>query len=137
MSVVEDRILEIAAELARVEERKRLLLAELERLSASPSVAERRRQLISEILGTGSEQRSLFELPRDYNLLDEIRKFLSSQPEREFSASKIKTQLRIPPSMEKSFYAALAKLANSGQIRRMGRALYQAARTSKASPKKR
>jgi hypothetical protein len=131
MSVVEDRILEIAAELARVEEKKRLLLAELERLSASPTVAARRRQLIAEILRTGPEQRSLLELPRDYNMLDEIRSLLNSRPQSAFPASSIKRQLRIPLSGEKSFYAALAKLANNGQIRRVGRALYQAARHSK------
>jgi hypothetical protein len=137
MSVVEDRILEIAAELARIEDRRRLLLAELERLSTSPTVAARRRQLIAEILRTGPEQRSLFELPRDYNLLDEIRSLLNLRPQSAFPAASIKVQLQIPPSMEKSFYAALAKLANTGQIRRVGRALYQAARPSKTSPKKR
>jgi hypothetical protein len=137
ISDVEDRILEIAAELARIEERRRVLLDELERLSAGPTVAARRRQLIAEILRTGPEQRSLFELPRDYNMLDEIRSLLNSRPQSAFPASSIKTQLRIPPTVEKSFYAALAKLANTGQIRRVGRALYQAARPSKTSPKKR
>lgn len=124
----EDKILEIAAELGRVEEKKRLLLAELERLSASPSIAQRRRLLIAEILRTGSGQRYRFQMPRDYNLLEEIRKFLNSQPERPFSASEIKAHLGIPSSMEKTFYAALAKLANTGQIHRVGRATYQAAR---------
>jgi hypothetical protein len=130
MSPVEDRILEIAAELARIEERRRVLLAELERLSSGPTVAARRRQLIAEIVKTAPEQRSLFELPRDYNMLDEIRRLLSSEPQREFSASSIKTRLQIPSSVEKTFYAALAKLANSGQISRVGRALYQAARSN-------
>jgi hypothetical protein len=137
MSPVEDRILEIAAELARIEAMRRSLFAELERISSSPAVASRRRQLIAEILKTRPERHSFFELPRDYNMLDEIRSFLSTRPQSAFPASSIKMQLQIPPSVEKSFYAALAKLANTGQIRRVGRALYQAARPSKTAPKKR
>jgi hypothetical protein len=125
---VEDRILEIVAELARIEERRRALLAELERLSSGPTVAARRRQLIAEIVRAAPEQRSLFELPRDYNMLGQIRRLLGSQPRRKFSATNIKAELQIPVSVEKTFYAALAKLANKGQIRRVGRAIYQAAR---------
>jgi hypothetical protein len=125
--VVEDRILEIVAELKRIATRRQDLLAELERLSATSSVAARRRQLIEEVLATGPEQTSFFfELPRSFNLMNEIRNLLGSRPNTMFSAAGIKAKLAIPPSGEKTFYAALAKLANTGQIRRAGRALYQA-----------
>jgi hypothetical protein len=124
---VEDRILEIVAELKRIATRRQELLAELERLSGTPSIAARRRQLIEEVLATGPEQTSFFfELPRSFNLMHEIRSLLDSRPNTLFSAAGIKAHLSIPPSAEKTFYAALAKLANTGQIRRAARALYQA-----------
>lgn len=149
---MEDRILEIVAELGRIEERKESLYAELEKLSSGPKVAARRRQLIAEILKLRPPERYLFkitpqeshffritpdegrqeilalptELPRAYNMLDQIRKFLASQPQQTFSATTIKTRLGIPASGVKSFYAALARLANTGQIRRVSKATYQA-----------
>ena len=126
MFVVEDRILEIVAELKRIETKRQELLAELENLSGSPSIAARRRQLIEEVLATDPEQTiSPFELPRSFNLMEEIRNLLDSRRGSTFTAARIKAKLAIPPSTEKTFYAALAKLARTGQIRRAGRALYQ------------
>lgn len=123
---MEDRILEIVAELKRIATRRQELLAELEHLSETPSIAARRRQLVEEVLATDPEQTSLsLELPRSFNLMNEIRRLLDSQPRSTFTAAGIKTKLSIPPSADKTFYAALAKLARTGQIRRTGRALYQ------------
>jgi hypothetical protein len=134
---VEDRILEILAELKRIADRRHALLAELDRLSASPDIASRRRRLIAEVLNTAPEQTTLFELPRSYNLMKEVRTLLEYNPDREFAASHLKDELQIPASAEKSFYAALAKLVGRGEIHRVGRALYKAARPKKSAPKKR
>jgi hypothetical protein len=128
---MEDRILEIAAELTRIENRRRELLAELERLSASSSLAEKRRKLIEEIVGSRPEQRTFAEVSRSFNLLDEIRNLLASQPLLAFPARQIRQELHIPASMEKSLYAALAKLTKTGQILRVSRAVYKAAGTGK------
>lgn len=129
---MEGRILEIMAELRRIASRRQELLAELERLSTTSNIAARRRQSIEEVVATGPDQTSLsFELPRSFNLMHEIRSFLDSRAHTVFSAAGIKAYLNIPVSAEKTFYAALAKLAHMEQIRRVGRGLYQSARRLK------
>src|SRR5689334_15275578 len=86
---MEDRILEITAELTRIENRRRELFAELERLSGSSTVAEKRLKLIEEI--TGSRQ-TIFPFSRDFNLLEGIRTFLASKPLLAFPAHEIKQE---------------------------------------------
>jgi hypothetical protein len=107
---VEDRILEIVAKLKRIATRRQELLAELEHLSETPSIAARRRQLVEEVLATDPEQTSLsLELPRSFNLMNEIRRLLDSQPRSTFTAAGIKTKLSIPPSADKNLLRGVGK----------------------------
>jgi hypothetical protein len=120
---MDDKIFEIAAELARIERRRRTLLSEL--LKRKTDITEKNWKLVEEVAGLREnkvEEQQVFR----FNLLHEIRELLASNPLFEFPAARIREELRIPPSMEKSFYAALAKLTGTGQIRRVRRAVYQA-----------
>jgi hypothetical protein len=137
---MEDRFLVLAAELARLEQRKREILNEIRKAGGFD---DKQRELLLGILGESPQAQFDFDGPGPLfrhsvsrrNILDEIRNILASDPAREFSATEIKTRLRIDPLNEKSFYSALAKLHKLGQIRRVGRALYKtASRTTKKRP---
>jgi hypothetical protein len=142
---MEDKFLVLAAELARLEKRKREVLRELK----ANAVGNQERQLVFEILDERSADKFDFgdtgrlyreSTPRLYgprlfresaprrNVLAEIRDLLASKPRREFPATEIKNHLGIEPSSEKSFYSALAKLHHLGQIQRVGRARYKSGR---------
>ena len=131
-------MLEILAELKRITARRNELISELLTIRA---MGPQQRHIVKMILGGEDKVTNIdpmpIELPRNFNLMNSIRNLLDSKSNITFSASKIKATLNIPSSAEKSFYAALAKLAGTGQIRRVGRALYQAARPIKTAPKKR
>jgi hypothetical protein len=131
------RMLEILKELERTTAKRDELLLEL---LSIPVTAGQRRQIVKSMSGgtfIANPEPMPIELPRNFNLMNSIRDLLDSQSNITFSASRIKATLNIPSSAEKSFYAALAKLAGTGQIRRVGRALYQAASPRKTAPKKR
>ncbi|MGB9380011.1 MAG: hypothetical protein WCB16_05195 [Candidatus Binatus sp.] len=130
-------MLEIFAELKRNAVKRDELLSELLTI---PVTAAQWRHIVETMLG-GDFKVTTFEpipteLPRNFNLMSSIRKLLFSQFDVTFSASRIKATLKIPSSEEKSFYAALAKLAGTGQIFRVGRGLY-AGRPRKTATKKR
>jgi hypothetical protein len=129
---VDDRLLSLAAELAKLERRKREILNELN----GRGFDDKQRQLVLGILGESPQAKFGFDddlgpLFRHSgsrrNILAEIRDLLASRPTDEFTAIEIKNHLGIQPPNEKSFYSALAKLHKLGQIRRVGRARYKTA----------
>jgi hypothetical protein len=134
---MDNRFLLLTTELARIEQRKRQILGELER----GEFGNEERQLVLSILGNNliGNQLSLIEertnpffgLPSRRNMLAEIRDLLASDPEREFTAEEISDRLRFGPH-QRSFYAALAKLNATGQIRRVRKGVYQAGAPKKA-----
>jgi hypothetical protein len=122
---MDDKVLEIAAELSRLEKRRQALLLDLEVMRRTTNITDKQWTLVEKIAGLNRDQRDVQETFR-FNLLSEIRELLSAKPLFEFPAAQIREELRIPASMEKSFYAALAKLTSTRQIRRVRRAVYQA-----------
>src|SRR5260370_12062299 len=125
----------MAWEAARLEKRRQSLLVALEVLRKTTDITDKQWKLVEKIAGLNRNQTEVQEAFR-FNLLNEIRELLASKPLFEFPATQIREELRIPPSMEKSFYAALAKLTSTGQIRRVRRAVYQAVRSEMSTRKR-
>jgi hypothetical protein len=114
------RIAEIGRELDGLEERKQLLLAELEQLVQLGRVESVDSQ-------SGSQEFSR----RVRAVGSKICDLLDSDRSREFTAEEIKRALQIPQSQSKTFYSALIKLMRKQRLSRTGRALYKSHSPSK------
>ena len=76
---MDDKVLEIAAELSRLEKRRQALLLDLEVMRRTTNITDKQWTLVEKIAGLNRDQRDVQEAFR-FNLLSEIRELLSAQP---------------------------------------------------------